>query len=369
MVQRTKISLPEVESLLKEYGRKLDDDTYTLADNSYKYLRVWERKYSEEQRGSVIANSIKAFDRLEYPSDHPARKKLIDLETLTEKPELSFEKCESKRQAKAEALVAKNQAKAAQAVTQNSSVTSNYKHQSVQNYTISNDCSSIPQKVSKIDKKKASNGSAYRSSSSSNTSSGSESETKLGSVRPRSVSSSSEFSPHMEKVRPRSKKLSSSGHLAASASSSVSTSTHKRKMSISQAAAELNGPTKRPHVERQNGTRASSFSKPHMSLPQPASRTNSNDNASISCDAASRDQDMFVLAQKFREKYTIYVKLYRAMSTKPRSVGATDRLRVQELVSMHKELESVKKRLWQMSPSVARNPEKHATNGAQAGLR
>lgn len=367
MVQRTKISRPEVESLLKEYGRRLDDDTYTLADNSYQYLRVWERKYSEEQRESVIENSIKAFDRLEYPSDHPARKNLSGPETLKIKSELSFEKYENKRLAKTEALVAKNQSKAPQEVTQNSSVSSNYKHQPVQNYKIFNDCSPIAQKMSKIGKRKASNGSAYRSSSSSNSSSGSEPETKLGSVRPRYISSSNEFSPHMEKVRPQYKKLSASSHLATS--SGVSTSTHKRKMSISQAAAELNGPTKRPHVERQNGTRASSFFKPHLSLPQPANKTNSNDNASISCDTVSRDQDMFALAQKFREKYTIYVRLYRSMSTKPRSAGATDRSRVQELVSMHKELESVKKRLWQMSPSVVRSPAKHVTNTARAGLR
>ena len=50
MVQRTKIPLPEVESLLQEYGRSLGDGTYTLADEVYKDLRVWERKYSEEQR-------------------------------------------------------------------------------------------------------------------------------------------------------------------------------------------------------------------------------------------------------------------------------------------------------------------------------
>lgn len=353
MAQRTKIPLPEVESLLQEYGRSLGDGTYTLADEVYKDLRVWERKYSEEQRAKVIADSIKAFDRLEYPRNHPARQKLTNPMIQKAEVEATTRDQESKRRTQAgmsEKLVSEVQAKSVRAADQtsaNSPVTSPHGQLPTQHYTTAKGHSPILERATRVSKKSQTNGSAYKSSSNSSSSSGSESEAKP-------VSSSARPRPQTQNGKV------STDHAAASASNGVSITTRKRKMSVSHPASS--NPTKRQQVERPTGASELPESpSPFVKPPLPPSRQQQqprriNNTSGFPSAGVSRDKDMFALAQTFREKYSIYAKLYRAMSAKPGAAVARDRLRVQELVSLHKELESVKKRLWQMSPSMTSTP-------------
>jgi RNA polymerase II elongation factor ELL len=380
MVQRTKIPLPEVESLLKEYGRSLDDGTYTLGDEVYKDLRVWERKYSEEQRTKVIADSIEAFDRLGYPKDHPARQKLTNPALRKAEVEAVARKRESKRRAQADAaekVFSDQQAKIIRAVGQssaNSPVTSPHGQLPTQNFTTAKNHSSMLQKITKIGKKSQTNGSAYKSSLNSSSSSGSESETRslLSSTSPEPAVAACESDNHRDGARPQPQfEKVPTGHVAASANNDVTITTHKRKMSVSHAATALGKPTKRQNVERSTGTTGLPASSTPFVKPPSQQQTRCIDHtSSFSSAAVSRDKDMFALAQSFREKYSIYAKLYRTMSAKPRAAVARDRLRVQELISLHKELESVKKRLWQMSPSIASSPGvvKHPAKGARARL-
>ncbi|KAF5093531.1 hypothetical protein D0Z00_004012 [Geotrichum galactomycetum] len=385
MSQRTKIPLPEVESLLKEYGQSLDDGTYTLAEEVYKDLRVWERKYSEEQRTKVIADSIEAFDRLGYPSDHPARQKLTNPAIRKAEVEAAARERESKR--KAQAYAAKQfasdpQAKIVRAADQtsaNPTLTSPHDQLPNQNYTTAkNQFSRLQKSTPKIGKKSQTNGSAYKSSSNSSSSSGSESEIRpvSSSTSPKPAAGESHTHRNGARSYPQLEKVSTD-HAAANANNDVRITTHKRKMSVSHVATASEKPAKRQHVERPTGaSELPSSSSPFIKPPMPPSRQQQQprciDNTSSFPSATmTRDKDMFALAQTFREKYSIYAKLYRAMSAKPRAAVAKDRLRVQELVSLHKELESVKKRLWQMSPSsMASSPgvSKHPAKGPLARL-
>ncbi|ODQ66665.1 hypothetical protein NADFUDRAFT_50575 [Nadsonia fulvescens var. elongata DSM 6958] len=93
MAQRTKVPAKDVRIFLAEHGTPVDsndisndsesngDDTilYTLADKSYKDLRIWDWKlYSESERVRIIAAATAAFGRLNYPLDSIYRQKLID---------------------------------------------------------------------------------------------------------------------------------------------------------------------------------------------------------------------------------------------------------------------------------------------------
>lgn len=89
LLQKIRIPQQDLENLLKQYGHKdsssLDPtaspngDIYSLADQYYKELRVWDWKlYTPSQRSQVIKDSIAVFDRLGLPADHVARRCLID---------------------------------------------------------------------------------------------------------------------------------------------------------------------------------------------------------------------------------------------------------------------------------------------------
>lgn len=386
MSQKTKIPLPDVENLLKEYGSRTADGLYTLADNRYKDLRVWEWKYSPSQRSQVIADSIKVFDSLKIASDHVFRRNLIDPKIKKAEAEAIAAEKEAKRRALAEneaaekaaaekaaferaAEMAKARQSASVAARRGGVANGSVPVSSPNGYASS---TSMLQKVTKIGSSNKKQRSASSSSNSSTETPKVTSSSRLQSASPQ-VKRANESDDNSGYSSPSAPITSSSrGRLKASANSRTkSTSpnptsqlgkpsptvspmlsavgstnvTKKRKLPTSSSrpttptATSTNGVSIRTAKRAAIGTGASPVPVPSPSpannkLPSPPRPPR-----------AGPDEDMFALAEMFREKYTVYEKLYRYVSN-----SSDDRRRVRKLISLHRELESVKKKLWAMSP-------------------
>lgn len=229
--QRTNLSHEDVEGILEQYGKKVDADYYVLSDSKYKELRIWEWKhYSNEERKKVINDSKAAFDRLNLPSDHSARKNLIDPKSRQQQ------------------------------------------HTS----------SSVPPPSPP----KGSNNNAAKATTAS---------------RPGAIL----------KTNSNNKKASS-------------------KPSTPTVSSPSTGATKRKTSPAENSTAASTAPKKQKAR-------------------STVDDDLFELARKFRQTYDEYAKLYnRVSSSAERKKSKAD---VQKLLSMHRELESWKNKLWSLAPN------------------
>ncbi|KAA8914024.1 hypothetical protein TRICI_003042 [Trichomonascus ciferrii] len=147
------------------------------------------------------------------------------------------------------------------------------------------------------------------------------------------------------------------------------------------------GAVKRPGAILKTGTNKKTSSKPSTLVPDstkqspvrnakpPAATTSSPSSSGTGAtkrktspsDAASAasttpptkkqrstvDEDLFELARKFRQAYGEYAKLYNRMSSSAeRKKSKAD---VQKLLSMHRELQSWKNKLWSIAPSSSKS--------------
>ncbi|KAF5093070.1 hypothetical protein D0Z03_002566 [Geotrichum reessii] len=404
MAQKMKIPLSEVENLLKDYGTKVSVDgeepeLYRLADNRYKDLRVWEWKYSPTLRTQVIAAASKAFDSLEIPKDHVYRRNLIDPRIKKAEAEAAAAEKDAQRRAAAEIEAAEKAAAEKLAFEKITEQAKAAKQAGAQVRRQVSNPTSMLQKVAKIG---TTNGPKRRSPSVSSDSFQPFSPTsspKLSSTNSASGVAANRKSPVgadgdspipssapiTSKTRKRlhppaagsSARGTTSTGTPASRSSSfetvqqnspASSSTNSPPSPPASTASSLLNPRKRklpasstPDVTIRNAKRsASETAKSSASTTSVPSTLPSPPKPGT----AGPDEDMFALAQMFREKYSVYEKLYRKISKSNNVVTASatafyreaagdderQNEKVRKLVSLHRELEQVKKRLWAMSP-------------------
>lgn len=383
--------------MLKDYAVKTSDDLYTLADSRYKDLRVWEFRYTPSQRAQVIADSTKVFDTLDIPVDHAYRRNLIDPKIKKAEADAAAAEKEAKRRAIADAEAAEKaaadraaserlaaeraaeQAKAKQAATvaarraptAAAAVPSPNSHAPA---------TSMLQKVTKIGTANAA-AKKQRSASSSSTSS---TEAKPV-VAPQTARQSA--SPHAKRTDSDDGYSSSNGPITSSSRGRLkanpttartkSTSPNPSRLGMSSAVASppigavgsgSNSVTKKRKLPTSRASTPGTSSPSNgvsirtkrvavgqSTTPTPVAATATGSPATPvpaklpsppRPPRAGPDEDMFALADMFRQKYSIYEKLYRHVSTN----SEDDQRRLRKLLSLHRELESVKKKLWSMSP-------------------
>lgn len=398
--QRTKLPASEVENLLKEYATKTSDDLYTLADNRYKDLRIWEFRYNQSQRAQVIADSIKAFDALNVPKDHPYRRNLIDPKVKKAEAEAIAAEKEAKRRAIIDAeaaeklasekaasdrLVAERAAAEQAKARQSASVAARRAPTSGAVSSPSNGYSSATSMLQKVTKIGSSNNSKKQRSTSSSSNSSTE-------AKPVSVAapvSRQSANPYPNKRNESDDGYSSSngpitsssrGKLKATAVSGRTKSTSPNPPSklgtSSPTVSPLLGAVGSTNITKKRKLPSARASTPGTSTPSngvsirtkrvavgvnsPTAVPAASSVSSISSPAklpspprpprAGPDEDMFALAELFRQKYTVYEKLYRHVS----NTSDDDQRRLRKLISLHRELESVKKKLWAVSPPSTR---------------
>lgn len=259
IANRTNLPAADVDNILDQYANKKDDNSsvFVLADNRYKELRVWDWKhYSSDERRKVIADSKAAFDRLNVPEDHSARKNLIDPKLRKQTPKAS-----------------------PQPSPKPSTPTPT-------NNTTSNGPVKRPGAILKT-------GTTKKSASKPTT----------------PLSDSQKNSPARTERAVKSAASSPSGNNGTGAT--------KRKTSPSDAGSAASAV---PAAKKQKST---------------------------------VDEDLFELARKFRQAYGEYAKLYTRMSSSAeRKKSKAD---VQKLLSMHRELQSWKNKLWSIAPSSSKS--------------
>lgn len=392
MSQKMKLPLSEVVSLLEKYGtNQSDSNLYTLSDARYKDLRVWEWKYSPALRTQVIETATKVFDSLGIPQDHAYRRNLIDPKIKKAEADAAAAEKDATRRALADAEAAEKEAAeklsferaSEQARATKQAAQSRRTTTSPPTTTSSTNSPSMLQKVTKIgtsqkrrspslpsetakppspvksvkpkrpvktEKSLDSDDPANNSlpiSSGSRKPSGARSSPALhpvGTKTPTNGSTKpSSPSPVVSTAASKKRKVPSSGLSAPTASNGVSIRTTKRV-----ATGTNKSPTSGSSLPAKSPPPAKSIPSP----PKPGT--------------AGPDEDMFALAQLFRDKYTIYEKLYRnvsaaaaasaSSSNKSTKQTSEDGQRsVRKLVLLHRELEMVKKKLWAMSPPVITN--------------
>lgn len=322
MSQKTKIPLAEVETLLGTYGKKVEGDLFTLADARYKDLRVWEWKYSPQQRDHVIAESTKAFDSLGLPADHACRRNLIDPKIKKAEADALAAEKEAKRRAIADAEAAEKLV-AERAASERLAAENRQKQA-----------------------KRAAAAAGAQAVSSPNSHSMLQKVTKIGSTttkKPRSTSSSSneaaEPKPRSKPISPVLEPVDGDGPITSSSRGKVKPAAPapKRKLETSRSSTPTPSTTIRKRIAVGTDTPS-----PSRSPPRPP--------------RAGPDEDMFALAYLFKQKYSVYEKLYRNVN----KAEGGDRQRLGELLTLHRELETVKKRLWAVTP-----PQGTVGGGAQ----
>ncbi|KAF5092729.1 hypothetical protein D0Z00_004439 [Geotrichum galactomycetum] len=399
-----KIPLSEVENLLKEYGTRANADgeepeLYRLADNRYKDLRVWEWKYSPTLRTQVITAATKAFDTLDIPKDHVYRRNLIDPKIKKAEAEAAAAEKDAQRRAAAEIEAAEKAAAEKLAFEKITEQAKAAKQAASQVRRQVSNPTSMLQKVTKIG---TTNGLKRRSPSMSSSDSA-----QLLTTSPKAVSGTGASSVSTTRKSP----VISDGDSPPLTSGPITSKTRKRlhppaASTSTRGATPTGTPASRSSsfdtLQQHSPASPSTYSPPSppasttssllnpkkrklpaSSTPDVTIRTTkrpANDTAKISASSlpstlpsppkpgtAGPDEDMFALAQMFREKYSVYEKLYRKISNSNNVVTASaaasyreaasgdDRQseKVRKLVSLHRELEQVKKRLWAMSPPGA----------------
>uniref|UniRef100_A0A060TFS0 ARAD1D16830p n=1 Tax=Blastobotrys adeninivorans TaxID=409370 RepID=A0A060TFS0_BLAAD len=303
--QRTNLALTEVEAIVAEYATRKPDGTFVLADNRYRELRIWEWKpYSNSERSKVIQDARAAFDRLGYPADSSARRMLVD-------PKIRKERAESEKIEK----------------------------DSAGDRTAESSPSVSPQKDPKQQQPKpnalkrvgallkVSNPPAKKAKTASRSSSASEDD-RQHTPTPR------ESTPRTASPMPASPK---------SKTGSASTPASKNAKAVSSSSSKSS-----PAPSTKASTTSTSTAS--TSAPGKAKSAPKANGAGRPSSAASGkvDDDLFELARKFRQTYSEYEKLYAQVSSAERKKSRAD---VQKLLSMHRELESWKRKLWTVNPS------------------
>jgi hypothetical protein len=416
MAQKMKIPLSEVENLLKEYGTRANADgeepeLYRLADNRYKDLRVWEWKYSPTLRTQVIAAATKAFDILDIPKDHVYRRNLIDPKIKKAEAEAAAAEKDAQRRAAAEIEAAEKAAAEKLAFEKITEQAKAAKQAASQVRRQVSNPTSMLQKVTKIG---TTNGPKRRSPSLSSSDSATTSPKALSGTGANSATTTRKSpvisdgdsppptsGPIISKTRKRLHPpvASTSTRGATSTGTPASrTSSFDTLQQHSPASPSTYSPPSPPASTTLTLLNPKKRKLPASSTPDVTIRTAkrpANETAKISASSlpstlpsppkpgtAGPDEDMFALAQMFREKYSVYEKLYRKISNSNNVVtasaaasyreaaGGDDRQseKVRKLVSLHRELEQVKKRLWAMSPpgatsSTAASSRVAGTNG------
>lgn len=86
LADRAKLPLATVAKILEHVGSPMSGETFELQPELYRKLRIWDWKpWSPQDRDLAISNAHKAFDRLGYPKEHPARLMLTPPESDKEK--------------------------------------------------------------------------------------------------------------------------------------------------------------------------------------------------------------------------------------------------------------------------------------------
>lgn len=266
IANRTNLPAADVDGILDQYAHARDDGSVVLADNRYKELRVWDWKhYSADERRRVVADSSAAFDRLNLPPDHPARKNLVD-------PKLR----KQQQQSSATTPKASPQPSPKPATPTTATNTST-------------------------------NGPVRRPGAILKTGT---TTTKKAASKP--------TTPVPDSVK------QSPARNAKSAASSPSSN-----------GGSGTGATKRKTTSPSDAGSAASTT--------PAAKKHKS----------TVDEDLFELARKFRQAYGEYAKLYNRMSSSAeRKKSKAD---VQKLLSMHRELQSWKNKLWSIAPSSSKS--------------
>lgn len=423
MSQKTKIPLPEVENLLKEYGKKLSDDLYTLADSRYKDLRVWEWRYSPSQRAYVIDEATKVFDSLNIPADHAYRRNLIDPKIKKAEADAAAAEKEAKRRALADAeaaeklaadraaserLAAERAAEAKQKQGQSTNVTRRAPAVSSPNGYSSS--TGMLQKVTKLGTTKKSRSASSSSSSSTETKPAKHADGKAAarqlplSPTKRNESDDGYSSPNgpiTSSSRGRLKATATTARTKSTSpnppsrlgkpspvpspvlgavggtSSPVSAIAKKRKLPSSRSSTPTSAstpPSNGVSIRTKRVAVGVQSPVPMPAPPAPAATSTFATSASAANKVpspprpprAGPDEDMFALAQMFRQKYSIYEKLYRNVSGGGGD-DTDDQKRLRKLISLHRELENVKKRLWAVSPPGDRGTSTKKTLASSTG--
>lgn len=403
LAAKMKLKESDIEPLFKDYGQPLDDldteDTkVTLQDRFYKDLRVWEYKYSSAQRATVIKKAEKVFDKLKLPADHAARRNLIDPaikkkqaeEREREKDALlkkNLEEEAAKRRDEEERLMAEQAQKKAAAAAARSSRTSPNGGTSVNGHasTTSNIASNSSSSTTS-----AATATSAGSSAGANGSKSPQQQTQHGSGssmlqkvigKKRTGSNDLAQSAPSAKRKPTSSSGNSSSAAAvavasASATSSTASSTvlsDSGSSSASRRRPTVSAGSNSANAGTSSGDAAPVRRKPNpvptasVSIPAKPNKQQVNGNGSAfnshNKPSSTKDENLFELAQQFKQKYQIYTKLYQKVKLEQDrrgrhtngngdTVRRASEARTKELISMHNELSMVKKKLWEMSPKM-----------------
>ena len=95
-------------------------------------------------------------------------------------------------------------------------------------------------------------------------------------------------------------------------------------------------------------TKKGKLDSPNPLLQQPATNSHSKANSMSSSPRSSHiNEDLFALARKFKDQYSEYAKLYNLLNIRNKKNNTnSSKAEYQKLLSMHKELESWKQKLW-----------------------
>lgn len=355
MSQRTNVPVDEVESIVHQYGR-LKDNTgnnatgqlgklYVLADNRYKDLRVWDWKhYTPAQRQSVIDDSIKAFDRLEYSADSVCRKNLIDPKVRKAK--------EAKEAREAKEAFEVREAKQLEEVREFREVeeTKEARNSKEMGSRTSSSPSGLPElKTNGINSSKEPSLNSPASSYVSSSSAISAADSMYSTGSAKRVSNSAASTPRVTTPRATTP-ISVSSPRVTGQNSPISSDSPARKvgglLKIKSPSPKKSASSSRHNVS--DNMQNSSISNAAISNGSTISdkpRTKRKSEGLQSGRPSKKmafDEDLFELARKFKDTYHEYAKLYAVLSKESKR----PRSDVQRLLSMHKELESWKQRLW-----------------------
>ncbi|CAN6646794.1 hypothetical protein TRVA0_022S00408 [Trichomonascus vanleenenianus] len=284
---RTNLSQGDIEAIFAEYATKRPDGKWVVADSTYKDLRVWDWKYYTSSERQQVIRDSRAA--------------FDRLKYPADHPaRLNLDNAPAKSRSRPTGSVSP---------TATTSPTTTTKPASTTTTTTTTTSSS--------------------SSSSSITTAASNTAASHNSTTNYSTLSGAAASEH---TTPRS---------LATPGSSSSSSSLKRP----NGGTTTKPPSKRPRTEEESGNGpAATTSGAKRSTPAASSSAQSTKRPS------SVDQDLFELAQRFRKTYSEYARLYQHLSAEQKN-RKTKAAEVQRLLTMHRELESWKKKIWDMTPS------------------
>lgn len=352
---RTNLPLAEVDAILSQYAKQDPSNTanVVLADSTYKDLRIWDwNHYSNIDRKKVVADAVAAYNRLKYPADHPARLAL-------EKPKPTALKDPAQLLATGRSIVrpaSANSASTASLLASPLSPSTNGKatansETSTSGSATSADASSVSS--SKRPKTKLSGVSSLPpkpqppkspTKLSSQNQNQNQNHGQNQNTSPNYIASSATNSP--------SRDLSTS---KPSSPMSVSSSTSGAKRKFAATAASVDADDNVVVVEEslpknRKIDSASSAESGKVLMVQPNMKKSQ---LSTSIGAILDEAELFDLAQKFKDTYSEYEKLYKTVSKRQRK--PKDQL--QKLLSMHRDLASWKQKLWASAQTRSRTGE------------